>query len=61
MKKIREIIGVVENLGWHDRTIRILLGAALISIPCYFLISGRMIISAVCGVPGPENIMSVIA
>lgn len=42
MKKIREKIGVVENLGWHDRTIRILLGAALISIPCYFLISGRM-------------------
>jgi hypothetical protein len=42
MKGIRKKLGVVENLGWLDRTIRIAVGAALILIPCYFLITGHL-------------------
>jgi hypothetical protein len=42
MKRIRQKLGVVENLGWLDRTIRVAFGAALISIPCYFLITGSL-------------------
>lgn len=40
MKNVREKLGVVENLGWLDRVLRVSLGTALLSIPCYFLITG---------------------
>jgi hypothetical protein len=42
MKGIREKLGVVENLGWLDRTIRVVLGAGLILIPCTLLITGQL-------------------
>ncbi|MGD8592390.1 MAG: DUF2892 domain-containing protein [Gammaproteobacteria bacterium] len=42
MKELREKLGVVENLGWLDRTIRIVVGAGLISIPCYYLLTGQL-------------------
>ena len=40
MERIRQKLGVVEILGWLDRSLRVLFGAALISIPCYYLIIG---------------------
>ncbi|MGD8886321.1 MAG: DUF2892 domain-containing protein [Gammaproteobacteria bacterium] len=42
MKRFRQKLGVVENLGWLDRTIRVAFGASLISIPCYYLITGSL-------------------
>ncbi|WP_455212851.1 YgaP family membrane protein [Kaarinaea lacus] len=42
MKGIREKLGVVENLGWMDRTLRVMIGAGLISIPSYFLVTGQL-------------------
>jgi hypothetical protein len=42
MKRVRQKLGVVQNLGWLDRTLRVVFGAALIAIPCYFLITGSL-------------------
>lgn len=35
--KIREAIGVPQNIGWLDRVIRILAGIALLGVPWYLL------------------------
>lgn len=42
MKRIRQKLGVVQNLGWLDRSLRVAFGAALISVPCYYLVTGNL-------------------
>ena len=39
MKNILSRMGVVQNLGWLDRSLRLLATAAMIAIPCYLLLS----------------------
>ena len=38
MKNVLSKIGVVQNLGWLDRIVRILVAATMIAVPCYYLI-----------------------
>ena len=33
-------VEVVQNLGWLDRVIRVVIGIAFLSVPCYYLFSG---------------------
>jgi len=35
-------IDVVQNLGWLDRVLRFTVGAVLLALPCYLMISGAM-------------------
>ena len=34
-------VEVVQNLGWLDRVIRVVIGVAFVSVPCYYLFSGQ--------------------
>lgn len=34
-------VEVVQNLGWLDRVIRIVIGVAFIAVPCYYLLAGQ--------------------
>ena len=31
--------GVLQNLGWHDRVARVIIGAGMIAVPCYYIIT----------------------
>lgn len=33
---------VIQNLGWLDRVLRFFVGAVLLALPCFLIISGTM-------------------
>ncbi len=39
MKTLLNDMGIVQNMGWHDRTIRVVVGSLMISVPLYLLMS----------------------
>lgn len=41
MKKISTKLGVMQNLGWHDRIFRVVIGSLMIAIPCYLLATSQ--------------------
>ena len=34
--------GVIQNLGWLDRVLRFTVGAVLLAMPCFLIVSGAM-------------------
>lgn len=41
MNQLSGNFGVMQNLGWHDRLLRVVIGSLMIAIPCYLLLTGR--------------------
>ena len=41
MNNMSTKFGVMQNLGWHDRIIRVVIGSLMISIPLYLLATGQ--------------------
>lgn len=40
MKAILKDFGVIQNMGWHDRVVRVVIGAMMIFIPIYLMLTG---------------------
>lgn len=38
VQNVRKKIGVIQNLGWLDRVVRFLIGAALVGVGCFFIL-----------------------
>jgi len=46
MKQIRAQLGVIQNIGWLDRVLRILLGATMLAYPAFLILTGEAVQSA---------------
>jgi len=42
MENTHYLDDVVQNLGWLDRVLRFAIGAVLLALPCYLMVSGIM-------------------
>jgi len=40
MKTLLKDVGVVQNMGWHDRTIRVVLGTFMLAYPMHLMMTG---------------------
>ena len=42
MSYSQHTLGVIQNLGWLDRVLRFTVGAALLAMPCFLIVTGIM-------------------
>jgi hypothetical protein len=40
MSYSQHTLGVIQNLGWLDRVLRFAVGATLLAMPCFLIVSG---------------------
>lgn len=45
MNYSQHAIGVIQNLGWLDRVLRFVVGAVLLALPCFLMVSGVMAVN----------------